>query len=211
MAGESQQVPASEPDPSVLTTQQLERGLDAERDYVKGEVRVIEERLHAMDRATALLSETVNRVPTDMQVAIRNLQDQHGERFDSIALQFKERDTRQERESRDNKVAVDAAFAAQKEAASEAKKSSDLAIDKSERATAEKQEKLADLFKSKTDSLDVQIADIKDRLTVIETATRTNDQSRDTQRSDYGLLISMAAVFVSIIAIVIVVLLAIRP
>ena len=164
MAGESQQTPKTEPDPTVLTTQQLDRGLEAERDYVDGVVAVIEQRLSAMDRATELLNETVNRVPTALQVAIANLRELHEEKFKSVALQFAERDTRSERESRDNKVAVDAAFAAQKEAASEQNKSNTLAIDKSERATAETLNKQADLFESRTRAIDGQITDLKDRL-----------------------------------------------
>lgn len=163
MAGESQATPANEPDPTVLTTQQLDRGLEGERDYVRGEIRVIEQRLNAMDVATRLLNETVNRVPTDVQVSVGSLKDLHSEKFTSVALQFAERDTRQERESRDNKVAVDAAFAAQKEAASEQNKSNTLAIDKSERATAETLNKQADLFQSRTMALDGQIADLKER------------------------------------------------
>jgi hypothetical protein len=73
MAGESQQTPKSEPDPTVLTTQQLERGLNSERDYVDGQVGIIIERLQAIDRATVLLNETVNRVPTDLQTAVKNI------------------------------------------------------------------------------------------------------------------------------------------
>jgi len=207
VAGESQQTPKSEPDPTVLTTQQLERGLDAERDYVKGEVRVLEQRLTAMDIATELLSATVTRVPTEVQTAVGNLRDLHSERFQSIATQFAERDTRQERESRDNKVAVDAAFAAQKEAASEQNKSNTLAIDKSERATAETLAKQADLFKSKTDALDTQIADLKERLTIVETAKRTGTENGDQKRLDIGVMVSMAAVFVAILSVVVVVLL----
>jgi len=34
MAGESQATPKTEPDPSVMTTEQLDRAVDAMRDYV---------------------------------------------------------------------------------------------------------------------------------------------------------------------------------
>jgi hypothetical protein len=75
MAGESQQTPRNEPDPTVLTTQQLERGLGSERDYVDGQIAILEQRIAAMDTATRLLNETVNRVPTDLQTAIKNIND----------------------------------------------------------------------------------------------------------------------------------------
>lgn len=210
MAGESQQVPKSEPDPTVLTTQQLDRGLESERDYVKGEIRVIQERLRGIDIATQLLSATVTRVPTDVQIAVQNLKELHNERFDSIATQFQERDTRSERESRDNKVAVDAAFAAQKEAASEQNKSNTLAIDKSEKATAETLNKQADLFQSSIKGIESQIVDLKERITGLETTTRTENLGRDQKRLDVGLLIGAVALVVSAIAVIVTIVISAR-
>jgi cation transport regulator ChaB len=171
------------PDPTVLTTEQLERAVKGTRDYIDGQVGIIEERLSGMDRATELLSSTVNRVPTDVDKQINHLRGLIDERFHSIETQFKERDTRSERESRDNKVAVDAAFAAQKEAASEQNKSNTLAIDKSERATTETINKLAELFKTSTDGLVDKIDDIKLRIGAVE-ATMTGVISRGTGSTD---------------------------
>jgi cation transport regulator ChaB len=156
------------PDPTVLTTEQLLRTAQAERDYVDGRIDVITERLSGMDRATELLSETVNRVPTETQKEIEHLGSLVTERFDSIKIQFKERDTRSERESRDNKVAVDAAFAAQKESAAKQDESNAKAINKSELATTETINKLAELFKTTTDALSDKIDDLKDRVQSIE-------------------------------------------
>ena len=139
-------------------------------------------RLDAIDKATDKFEANLNRVPTDVDKQVGHLKELMvetfktvEERFGGVALQFKERDTRSERESRDNKVAVDAAFAAQKEAASEQNKSNTLAIDKSEKATAETLNKQADLFKSATDALSERVDASKEisgkidtRLTTIE-------------------------------------------
>jgi cation transport regulator ChaB len=152
------------PDPTILTTEQLIRTVGAERDYVDGKISVLEERLNAIDRATELLNETVNRVPTETQSAVANLQAVITERFNSIDKQFAERDTRQEREARDNKVAVDAAFAAQKEAAAKQDESNQKAIDKSEEQMRETVTKLGALFESNLQALQVQLADQKGRL-----------------------------------------------
>jgi hypothetical protein len=105
------------PDPTLASNDAIERAAVAERDYVNGQLDVLRERLKGIDVATQLLNSTVNRTPTDIQKEILHLRELSDEKFESVAIQFKERDTRQERESRDNKVAVDAAFAAQKEAA----------------------------------------------------------------------------------------------
>ena len=103
--------------PTPTTDPILTLALGGVRDYVDGRMAVLDQRLNGIDKASEVLNESINRVPTDLQQAIGRLQDLINEKFHSIEVQFAERDTRQERESRDNKVAVDAAFAAQKEAA----------------------------------------------------------------------------------------------
>lgn len=179
MAGESQQTPKSEPDPSVLTTDQLMRSMHAERDFTLAQIAVLVQRMDDTDEATKVLSETVNRTPTVVQLAVghqhelmeveldktdvsigasRELMD---EKFRSVQVQFAERDERALRESRDNKVAVDAAFAAQKEAAAEQNKSNTLAIDKSEKATNESINKLGEAATAANKSLSDKIEDVK--------------------------------------------------
>ena len=155
------------PDPTILTTEQLLQAIAAERDFVNGQLDVLRERLAGIDVATELRVGTGTAVTAATDEKIGHLASLMEERFASIAIQFKERDTRSERESRDNKVAVDAAFAAQKEAASEQNKSNTLAIDKSEKATAETLNKQADLFKSATDALSDKIDDLRQGLAEI--------------------------------------------
>ena len=86
------------PDPSRLTTDQLRRELSALRE-------ILTARLDAMDTATALLSETVNRTPTQIQTEIAHVRElmteklttlggSATEKFSSIDLQFHEIDRR---------------------------------------------------------------------------------------------------------------------
>jgi cation transport regulator ChaB len=156
------------PDPTVLTTEALTRAVQAERDYVDGRIAVLEERLRAIDVATRLLNETVNRVPTDVTKEVTHLRELMDERLTSVSIQFKERDTRSERESRDNKVAVDAAFAAQKEAAAKQDEGNAKAINKSEMATAETINKLSELFRTSAGALSDKIDDLKARVGALE-------------------------------------------
>jgi hypothetical protein len=156
------------PDPTILTTEALARAIAAERDFLNAQLEVRDERLRGIDRATELLNETVNRVPTALEREIKHLRELTEERFRSVQTQFAERDTRQEREARDGRLAVDAAFAASKEASREQNLSNSLAINKSEQATAETIDKLTESFKSSNDALGGQLADYKERLTRIE-------------------------------------------
>lgn len=160
-------------DPTLLTTEQLLRAIAGERDRVDGRFEVVGVRLDGMDKATELRSAAVDSLHGTIDEKVGHLAALTDERFGAIATQFRERDTRSERESRDNKVAVDAAFAAQKEAASEQNKSNTLAISKSETATTETINKLAELFKTTTDALGDKIDDLKERLGRVEAAEIT--------------------------------------
>lgn len=187
------------PDPTVLTTESQARAQMAMRDYVDGQIEVIKTRLNAIDKATQLLNETVNRVPTALQEAITHLRELDEEKFASVAQQFNERDTRSERESRDNKVAVDAAFAAQKEAAAKQDESNAKAIDKSEAATTETINKLGELFSSSNKALSDKIDDLKARVGSIE-ANRQGGREVESDRNA-GLTANSAVLYL-IIAVV---------
>lgn len=156
------------PDPTVLTTEQLLRSIQAEREFVNGQIAMVQERINGIDRATVLLSELHNRVPSESQVAISHLKSITDERFISISTQFKERDVRQERESRDNKTAVEAAFSAQKESANKQEATFAKSIDKSEAATATTISKLQDLTATQFHALADKIDDNKERIVAIE-------------------------------------------
>jgi uncharacterized protein YoxC len=191
------------PDPTVLTTEALLRAVAAERDYADGKIAVLEERLDAIDKATRLLNETVNRVPTDVQKEVAHLRGLFDEKFGSVAKQFEERDTRAERESRDNQIRVDAAFAAQKEAAAREGEANAKAIDKSETSTTETISKLDGLFQTRTDALSDKIDDLKERLTSVEQQKIGRQETHGSQNTMLGFVIGGAGLLVAITAVVV--------
>jgi len=148
---------------------------------VEAKIDVLLERLRSMDVASDLLKETVNRAPTEVTKEIGHLQSVMDERFASTNTQFKERDTRSEREARDNKLAVDAAFAAQEKQAVAQNEGNNLAISKSEGSTAETIKTNQELSKSEINALrksaeDTRVRqvevdeDLKKRLGAIESS-----------------------------------------
>jgi len=202
------------PDPTALTTDAVQQAVRVSKDYTDGRVSVIVERLSGIDRATELLNSTVTRVPTEVQKEVAHLQglmetqfsaveDILQEKFASVQTQFSERDTRAERESRDNKIAVDAAFAAQKEVAAKQDESNARAIEKSERG-----------FEKNLDALSDKIDDLKERLGAFETsygnrvATLESRQvaTREVQSDTHAgseRMVALIAVFVAVIAIIV--------
>ena len=135
------------PDPTLLTTEQLLREIEHLRAFLVG-------RLEAMDKAMVIFNENITRVPTDTDKQIQHLKELHDEKFESIKIQFIERDTRTEQTSRDSKVAVDAALQAAKEAVGEQNKSSALAIAKSEASTIKQIDQQGLLISTATKALE---------------------------------------------------------
>lgn len=162
------------PDPTVLTTELIDRAIKAEREWAKGQLEIRDQRLEGIDEATKLLRTSADMLPDGIHAAVDQLKELHNERFDSIQTQFKERDTRSEREARDNKLSVDAAFAAQEKLGVAQNKSNAEARDKSEILFTDSIEKSSELFKTTTDAISNNLSDVKDRVGLLE---QTSSQS----------------------------------
>jgi hypothetical protein len=123
---------------------------------------------------TALTTENLNREIAALKelvfLKINLLDSVNTEKFHSIQVQFKERDTRAEQTAKDNKSAIDAAFNAAKEA-----------VSKSEGTTVKQ-----------IDQFDGKINDVKDRLTRIEGASVGKGES--TQQYNWAIGLTVAVV-----------------
>jgi hypothetical protein len=214
-------------EPPALTSEQVDRSLKSLRDLLntridsilqtsaaeaRGLLKIIETRIGGMDKATELLRENINVVPTEMDRQVSHLREfivsriestqvARDERFHSIDLQFRERDTRTDQSSRDSRVAVDAALQAAKEAVAEQNKSSALAIAKSETATAKQIDQLQTLIKTNNDATNDKINDIKARLDRGEGLTHGGDQHRAEKRLDSGLTAAIVGVCVTLLSV----------
>lgn len=201
------------PDPTLLTTQALFREVSALQELIEQKIRSVEitaasDAAHLQHQLALLIAQREEEFRN-----LRSLLDSHvsaaealtDEKFRGIALQFTERDTRSERESRDNKVAVDAAFAAQKEAAAKQEETFSKGIDKSEAATQETINKLAELFRTTTDAIGDKLDDLKDRVGEIDKKANGLDVRRAGAKDDrtglYAALGAVAVVITIIIAV----------
>jgi cation transport regulator ChaB/tetrahydromethanopterin S-methyltransferase subunit G len=175
---------------------------------------LIEARLNGNDHGISLLRATVDTFPDKTSAAVAALQELHEEKFNSIGIQFKERDVRTDQTSRDSKVAVDAALKAQQEAFAEQNKSSALAISKSEAATTKQIDLIGGNITALSKSIDDKFNDIKERVTSIEARTQgASIQKSETVQStsqnwayivgSLGAVIGFASLVVSIIIIVV--------
>src|ERR1043165_1319156 len=159
------------PDPTLLTTQQLQREISALKE-------IIFTRLDANDKAVQLLHEDVTRVPTDTDKAIAHLRELHDERFESIEKQFSERDTRMTRELEPNQPALEAALLSAEKAVNKQNENFALSIAKSENSTNKQMEQMATLIHTSNGALEGKISDLKDRDTIIEGKTSSQSQAK---------------------------------
>ena len=160
-------------DPSTLTTQQLLREIASLE-------KLLDQRMASNEEAVKVAHQNLTRVPTDVDKAIGHLKELTSRnidvlverftavhtKFDSVQLQFQERDIRTEQTAKDSKVAVDAALQAAKEAVGKQQEASDRAIAKSEAAVNKQIEAIVALIDSNNRALDGKIIDIKERQTL---------------------------------------------
>ena len=158
---------------------EIGRAVDALRELLGA-------RIDGMDIATKLLATQVAEVPTDTDKAINALKQIMAGEIENVRAVTQERFTAVEGTFASNALALTAALAAQKEAASEQNKSNTLAITKSEQAT---KETIAANAAQTTNSLISQaatISDLKDRLVRIESGGVATAIARTEQREVRG-------------------------
>lgn len=158
------------PDPTELTSRAVD-ALDKKlttlfETKLEGELSVLMQRLDGIDRATELAR---TNLPVVVDEQVKHLKELLLEKFDSVQTQFRERDVRTERESRDNTVKVDAAFAAQKDSAA-ASLATILAAIAENKDTNEKS-----VGKLESNILQL-VAGLSDKIEDVKTATTENRQ-----------------------------------
>jgi len=208
------------PDPSIATNDAVARAAKSERDYVDGKVEVIVTRLNAIDEITRGLAGSLERMPGERQAEILHLRELQDEKFDSVQTQFrangvavdaafaaqKEAAARQDEANAKaidkSEKAVDVAFAAQKEAATKQDEANAKAIDKSERATAETITTNQALVTSRTDALVKSLDEVKLQISKIESTKAGIGESTASNRANIAVLISVAFFVITIVGII---------
>jgi hypothetical protein len=180
------------PDPTTLTTEQLRRELSALRE-------VLTARLDGMDRATELLSETVNRTPTVIQIEISHVREliqeklgslggQAEEKFKSIELQFAERDVRTNQVATASAQALAAALQAAKEAVFEQAQAAAKAAEKTELSFTKQIDQIQLQITTVAEGFGDRIAELKERIDRGEGSTAGSSETRTERRLDLAAL-----------------------
>jgi cobalamin biosynthesis Mg chelatase CobN len=156
--------------------------------------QLVETRLDAMDRATDVLADNVNRVPTVLDREMSKVRELTEEKFQGIEKQFSERDVRTRAAELAAQTAVNAALQAQKEAAAAQNESNAAAITKSEAATVKQIDGILALLASNTKAIDEKFGAINGRL------DRSEGKSGGTSAS-ITMLIAVIGVVMAVLAV----------
>lgn len=185
-------------DPTELTQQAVDRSLSAYRREMEVVISGISQELQALHQLS--------------KAETKRVHDVHDEKFEGVWRAISERDRQTiqlaaDTERQATKLAADsdlklnAALAAQKEAANEAGKSSALAIGKSESATKEQQNADRTLFNSRLDALSKEVADL--RRQVDKAPAEMAADARTEKRLDMGQVMVAASLLLLAIGLVI--------
>ena len=213
------------PDPTRLTTDQLRREMSALRE-------ILTARLDGMDRATTLLSETVNRTPTVIQTEIAHVRElvderfrtadrrfveadlRYQQRFDErdlrfkeefggVQLQFQERDVRTGQAATASAQALAAALQAAKEAVFEQAQAAAKAAEKTELSFSKQIEQIQLQIRTVSEGLGDKIDDLKGRIDRGEGNSSGRDDSRAVQRITFSQVIAVAAVLATVASLIV--------
>jgi len=201
------------PDPTVLTTQASEKAVANLKELMFTQVEALKELLEARfndrDKAIVLLETRAGELPSMVTEQVQRLQELHDQRFkvndekfNSIVLQFAERDTRTELATAASTKAIDAALSAQKEAAVEQNRSNEAKITKSETGFTKQIDQLLDLVRAGSKASDDKIDDLKQRITMIESQKKGSSDSWGSVAGVIGAVAGIAAIIAVIIALV---------
>ena len=194
------------PDPTALTNELVARAVLSLRELMETRLTGIDERVTTAISMIVRHADTVVKQNTEItDEKIKALIDVVSVFKQTVNERFQLGDVQTEKAARDVKSAVDAAFAAAKEAVGEQNKSNALSIAKSETATAkqidqlvENQRAAAQNTNDKVDALkkdvDDKNADLKDRLTAMESRTVGINQTGVFIVGAFAILASIAAI-----------------
>lgn len=194
-----------DPDPTVLTTQQLLREIATSREtteaILNGVRAVVDTRLDAMDKAIVLVREMSDKLPNTIELSVRQLKEIHEEKFDSVDTRFIERDTRTDQTRADAKLALDVALQGAKVAVDAAFQAAKEAALKSEQQFTKQIDTIVLLTAAQQKAIDERTDDIKTRLLTIEGSKKGSTEVWVFAIALAGALISLIAAIAAVAAL----------
>lgn len=153
------------PDPTRQTSAVLTREIASLRELVTAMLGGLDDKLRtrmdAYDKAINLIQSAADRIPSEVDMKVSNLQALHAERLvaleQQISLRFMELDKRLEQEQRSSSTAVSAALLAARDAVHQQNVAFAESVSKAEKATEKSIDQLVQMNRTTTSSLNEKI------------------------------------------------------
>jgi hypothetical protein len=194
------------PDPTTLTNELVSKATSALRELLESEIQRQQEKGEIYQEWFNTIPQTTAKTAI-LEEKIRALTEVVAVFKQTVNERFELGDVQTEKAARDVKSAVDAAFAAAKEAVGEQNKANSASITKSEVSFTKAVDQLSDTVKLNTKTTDDKIDDLKDRLVAMEGRGAGHRQGlSDTSvmilvaMSVVGVVISLVSFFVHVAA-----------
>jgi len=124
------------PDPTLLTTVQLNREVAALKEYFLT-------KLDGLEKTLGFNSDRIDRLPDEVDKRIAHVKEVHDGRFRRVEIQFEERELRAREAAQDNRDRIKAALDAAREMVALQTESASMAVAKSETAVAKQMDALS--------------------------------------------------------------------
>jgi chromosome segregation ATPase len=209
------------PDPTLLTAKSIREAIEAERqradavqegerfrhdadaERLQGAINVILQRIQDSDVALRLLSETVNRVPSETDLKTGQLGILIEEKIKGVYAVLGEREKRTTEAAALADTALKAAFKAQQDAATEQNKANEKAIAVSAEATAKTIAKNEQLATAGVSGLDTRFTELKDQVADLRADIRAVTSQRQGGNTAIAATISVIVAVVAVIGLVV--------
>lgn len=197
------------PDPTKLTTELVDRAINAERDRTDGQFAVRDERLNGMDSATQLrlaqmhsIKEEIEMSRGETKILATHERELTTQRFDAVGDTFTALNQRTAEQKADTRAAVDAALQAAKELVALQTEASDKSTAKSEASFAKQIDALGLLLQKSSETTDDKIIDLKSRMDRIEGNKIGGVESKASVYAAVALIITLLIAAVTIIGFI---------
>lgn len=199
------------PDPTALTTAAVRVATDQVRRDMESMQHLIEARLNGMDNATTLRLKVIDEIPAATAMLVSNLEQLQNERFNGIALQFKERDIRTDQAAIASKQALDAALLAAKELVGQQNTANVEAAAKAETSFTKQIDQTSVLIATLEKALTDRILELKERMDRGEGSVAGAHDTQSGYRSNTSMAIAAFVGFLLLISTALSVALALKP
>jgi hypothetical protein len=170
---------------------------------LEGVKSLLEAELKSIVNLSELRIKEINNIPEKIKDAVVHHEDLQVERFNSIRLQFQERDIRTAQAQEASAQALAAALQAAKELVGAQGEASAAAAVKSETSFTKQIDQIGTIIQTLEKALDARITELKERIDRGEGQSNGESGQRQESRSNIGTLVGAGGLLISLLTVLI--------